>query len=128
MAQLDHLREGVAREAARTMENLFSYGTLRETKVQEAVFGRRVEGRADAVVGYRLVPVTITDERAIAISGRPGHTILEETGNSADAVEGVVFALSVEDIARADAYEDAAYKRAALPLRSGGNAWVYVKA
>lgn len=113
---------------AKVMEKLFSYGTLREVNVQEAVFGRRVEGRADAVVGYRLVPVTISDERAIAISGRPGHTILEETGNPADAVEGMVFALSAEDLARADAYEDAAYKRAALPLRSGGSAWVYVKA
>jgi len=113
---------------AKVMEKLFSYGTLREANVQEAVFGRRIEGRADAVVGYRLVPVTISDERAIAISGRPGHTILEETDNPADAVEGMVFTLSAEDLARADAYEDAAYKRAALPLRSGGSAWVYVKA
>jgi len=51
------------------MEQLFSYGTLRDEKVQRAVFGRTVAGRPDAIIGCRLEPVSITDQKSIAISG-----------------------------------------------------------
>jgi gamma-glutamylcyclotransferase (GGCT)/AIG2-like uncharacterized protein YtfP len=110
------------------MEYLFSYGTLREAEVQQAVFGHPVPGTADAVVGFRLVDVTITDPRAIAISGSATHAIIDPSGNDADRVEGQVLSLSDADLAAADAYEDAAYKRVRARLRSGGEAWVYVRA
>ena len=110
------------------MEYLFSYGTLREAKVQQEVFGHAVPGTPDAVVGFRLVDVTITDARAIAISGRATHTIIDPSPDDADQVEGQVLALTAADLAAADAYEDAAYKRAKARLRSGGEAWVYVRA
>jgi len=110
------------------MEQLFSYGTLREEGVQVAVFGRPLDSTPDAIVGYRLQSFTITDERAITISGRAEHTILEPTGRDSDQVEGVVFHLTSEELGMADAYEDAAYKRVLTPLRSGGKAWVYVRA
>jgi len=32
---------------------LFSYGSLRQSEVQLAKFGRRLEGRADVLTGYR---------------------------------------------------------------------------
>jgi gamma-glutamylcyclotransferase (GGCT)/AIG2-like uncharacterized protein YtfP len=108
--------------------NLFSYGTLQEEQVQRAVFGGAIAGEADAIVGYRLETVTITDPAAIAISGRADHTMLEPTGNDADTIEGTRFALSEAQLAMADAYEDAAYKRVEVGLRSGARAWVYVRA
>ena len=40
---------------------LFSYGTLRQPEVQRATFGREIDGRSDAIVGYDLDYVTITD-------------------------------------------------------------------
>ena len=110
------------------METLFSYGTLREDAVQQEVFGRLVDGSPDAVVGYRLLPVTITDPSAIAISGRAGHTILEPTGDERDRVEGMVLHITETELSLADTYEDAAYKRVQVRLRSGGEAWVYVRA
>jgi gamma-glutamylcyclotransferase (GGCT)/AIG2-like uncharacterized protein YtfP len=110
------------------IENLFSYGTLREETVQQAVFGRSLGGGADAVLGYRLESVTITDPAAIAISGKTEHLILDHTGRDGDRVEGAVFQITEAELALADTYEDAAYKRVLAPLRSGGQAWVYVRA
>jgi gamma-glutamylcyclotransferase (GGCT)/AIG2-like uncharacterized protein YtfP len=110
------------------MERLFSYGTLREDSVQRAVFGRGVTGTADAIVGYRLELVTITDQAAIAISGKSDHTILEPTGNDSDKIEGMALEISEAELRLADIYEDAAYKRIQVRLRSGGHAWVFVRA
>ena len=110
------------------MERLFSYGTLQEERVQCDVFGHTVQGVPDAIVGYRLEKFTITDQRAIAISGKADHTILEPTGRDADLIEGSAFELTAEELRRADAYEDAAYKRVQVQLRSGLTAWVYVRA
>jgi len=39
-------------------ELLFSYGTLRQPEVQRATFGREIDGRPDAIVGYDLAYVT----------------------------------------------------------------------
>jgi gamma-glutamylcyclotransferase (GGCT)/AIG2-like uncharacterized protein YtfP len=110
------------------MEMLFSYGTLREDAVQRAVFGRGVAGSPDAIVGHRIQPVVITDPAAVAISGRAEHTILEPTGRDEDRVEGMVLSLTAAELALADAYEDAAYKRVRARLRSGTDVWVYVRA
>jgi gamma-glutamylcyclotransferase (GGCT)/AIG2-like uncharacterized protein YtfP len=109
-------------------ENLFSYGTLREDAVQLAIFGHRITGTPDAIVGYKLRAYVITDANAIAISGRAEHTMLEPTGDDADQVEGTAFDLTSDELAQADAYEDKAYHRIQVRLRSGIDAWVYVKA
>ena len=109
-------------------EALFSYGTLREPDVQFAIFGHHIHGAPDAIVGYRLRAYVITDERAIAISGRARHTMLEPSSDDSDRVEGTVFHLTPAELAQADAYEDKAYKRAKVRLRSGIDAWIYVKA
>ena len=107
-------------------ELLFSYGTLRQPEVQRATFGREVDGRPDAIVGYDLHHVTITDPHVIATSGSDRHPILKPTDRPDAAVEGMVFAISEADLAAADEYEVDDYVRVALPLRSGPNAWVYV--
>ncbi|HEY1708651.1 MAG TPA: gamma-glutamylcyclotransferase family protein [Rhizomicrobium sp.] len=108
--------------------NLFSYGTLQETKVQQAVFDGPITGEPDAIVGYRLETFTITGSAAIAISGHANHTMLEPTGDDADEIEGTRSTLSDAQLAMADAYEDAAYKRVEVALRSGVRAWAYVRA
>ncbi|MGH6908909.1 MAG: hypothetical protein ACREEG_01890, partial [Phenylobacterium sp.] len=55
---------------------LFSYGTLQLERVQLSTFGRPLHGTPDAMVGYRLEPMEITDPEVIAISGANIHTNL----------------------------------------------------
>jgi gamma-glutamylcyclotransferase (GGCT)/AIG2-like uncharacterized protein YtfP len=106
-------------------ELLFSYGTLRQPEVQLTTFGRLLEGRPDAIVGYDLDYVTITDPHVIATSGSDRHPVLKP-GAATAAVEGTVFAISEAELVAADAYEVDDYVRVAVPLRSGQTAWVYV--
>ena len=108
-------------------ELLFSYGPLRQPAVQLATFGRELEGRQDAIVGYNLDYLTITDPHVIATSGSDRHPILTPGAPTA-AVEGTVFSISEAELAAADAYEVDDYVRVAVPLRSGQTAWVYVVA
>ena len=107
-------------------ELLFSYGTLRQPEVQRTTFGRELDGRPAAIVGYDLDYVTITDPHVIATSGSDRHPILRQTDRPGAAVEGMVFAISGADLAAADEYEVDDYRRVAVPLRSGERAWVYV--
>jgi gamma-glutamylcyclotransferase (GGCT)/AIG2-like uncharacterized protein YtfP len=107
-------------------ELLFSYGTLRQPDVQRSIFGRQLEGRADAIIGYDLEYVTITDPRVIAASGSDRHPILKPTDRAGAAVEGTVYAVSDVELVAADDYEVDDYERIAVPLQSGGQAWVYV--
>jgi gamma-glutamylcyclotransferase (GGCT)/AIG2-like uncharacterized protein YtfP len=107
-------------------ELLFSYGTLRLPEVQRATFGRELDGSPDAIIGYDLDYLTITDPHAIATSGSDRHPILTPTDRADAAVEGTVFAISEADLAAADEYEVDDYRRIAVPLRSGQRAWVYV--
>ena len=107
-------------------ELLFSYGTLRQPEVQRATFGREIDGTPDAIVGYDLDYVTITDPRVIAASGSDRHPILKPTDRADAAVEGTVFAITEGELAAADEYEVDDYRRITVPLRSGGEAWVYV--
>lgn len=110
------------------MEPLFSYGSLRDEKVQQALFGRTLDGSADALLGYRLATITIIDQRSVSLSGKTEHLILDPSGNDDDQVQGTVFQLTNQELETADRYEDAAYKRIRVSLRSGGEAWVYVRA
>jgi hypothetical protein len=105
---------------------LFSYGTLRQPEVQRGTYGRLLDGRADALTGYRLAPLTITDPAVVALSGAPVHMIACWTGDPADRIEGVVFALTPAELAATDAYEADAYARIEVGLESGTRASVYV--
>ena len=107
-------------------ELLFSYGTLRQREVQLTTFGRELDGRPDAIVGYDLEHVTITDPHVIATSGSDCHPILRPSQRQDAAVEGTVFAVSADELAAADVYEVDDYRRITVPLRSGERAWVYV--
>ena len=105
---------------------LFSYGTLQLERVQLSTFGRRLHGTPDAMVGYRLEPVEITDPDVIAISGTNMHTNLVLSDDPADAVEGTVFEITTAELAAADDYEVDEYQRISVRLRSGIEAFVYI--
>ncbi|MEB3022593.1 gamma-glutamylcyclotransferase family protein [[Mycobacterium] crassicus] len=107
-------------------ELLFSYGTLQLSEVQRSTFGRELDGRPDAIVGYDLDYVTITDPHVVAVSGSDRHPILRRSDAHDAAVPGTVFAISAAELAAADDYEVDAYRRISVPLRSGARAWVYV--
>lgn len=108
-------------------ERLFSYGTLQSESVQLATFGRRLEGEPDHLVGYKLTTVPIRDQSIATASGNTHYRNVQYTGIAADIVEGTVFAVSKEELERADEYEsDAEYRRLRVQLRSGTTAWVYL--
>ena len=106
-------------------ELLFSYGTLQQEDVQLASFGRRLSGRADALVGWRQEMVEITDPDVLTKSGKALHPILIP-GRTDDSVAGTVFEITAEELTAADRYEVSDYKRVAASLKSGLTAWVYV--
>ena len=108
-------------------ELLFSYGTLQQESVQLAQFGRKLEGRPDTMPGWRTAMVEITDPDVLMKSGKTHHPIVMPGGND-ESVAGIVFEVTAQELAAADAYEVADYKRIAAPLASGVTAWVYVKA
>ena len=107
---------------------LFAYGTLQLESVQLSQFGCRLTGEADAILGYRRELIEIDDPETLALSGERFHAIVVETGEPGDAVEGMLFQITEAQLAAADLYEVAAYKRAQVRLRSGRTAWAYVKA
>lgn len=107
---------------------LFSYGTLQQAGVQLETFGRLLQGRPDALPGYARTLVRITDPAVLAASGEEFHPIVAPSGDPADAVEGAVFEITAEELAAADTYEVSDYKRVAVRLRSGLEAFVYVAA
>lgn len=108
-------------------ELLFSYGTLQQEEVQRASFGRKLEGVRDALPGWKQAMVEITDPDVLAKSGKRFHPIVMP-GGAGDQVPGTVFEISPEELAAADRYEVSDYKRLAVRLASGKQAWVYVKA
>ena len=107
---------------------LFSYGTLQQRDVQLATFGRELRGAADALVGFARSMVKIEDAEVVKTSGKTYHPIVRHTGIATDRVTGTVFEITDEELANADKYEVADYKRVAAPLASGRTAWVYVDA
>jgi len=106
---------------------LFSYGTLRDSAVQMANFGRLLSGRADSLPGYTLVPIAIKDPAVVALSGKSQHTIAKRSA-AGDEVTGMVFEITAGELAAADRYEVADYTRVSVTLKSGAKSWVYVGA
>jgi hypothetical protein len=109
-------------------ELLFSYGTLQLERVQLESFGRVLDGDDDAMPGYCRTMVEITDPEVLRKSGERFHPIVAPSTDPADEVAGKVFRITAAELAAADAYEVSDYKRVAVRLRSGKQAWVYIQA
>jgi hypothetical protein len=110
---------------ARPVVRLFSYGTLQWPQVQAATFGRLVEGRPDALTGFRLAALAISDPKVVETSGAAIHTIARPTGDPRDRIEGVLFTITAAELQAADRYEVDAV-RIEVTLASGAKAFVYV--
>lgn len=110
------------------MPLLFSYGTLREADVQMSTFGRLLDGRADELIGFVLSVFRVTDAEFVAKSGKADHAMVRASGNDMDRIRGVVFEVTDDELARADRYEPAGYKRVLARVASGKDVWVYVAA
>jgi gamma-glutamylcyclotransferase (GGCT)/AIG2-like uncharacterized protein YtfP len=108
------------------MPLIFSYGTLQEEDVQLSTFGRRLHGQPDELVGYEPSRVRIEDPEEAARLGRTHHANVKYNGREDSRVSGMTFEISEAELAEADNYEAAAfYRRFAVNLASGRQAWVY---
>lgn len=107
-------------------KNLFSYGTLREKRVQFDLFGRLLSGKQDILAGYKLCEIEINDKSFLARGEDKFQQTLIFTGSEEDFVEGTVFEVSGQELLLSDKYEPDNYKRTKITLQSGRQAWVYV--
>jgi gamma-glutamylcyclotransferase (GGCT)/AIG2-like uncharacterized protein YtfP len=111
------------------MPLIFSYGTLQQEDVQLATFGRRLDGQRDELQRFEESFVRIEDPQVVAIIGKTHHANVTFNGNDASRVPGMVFEITDAELAGVDEYEVAFfYKRVAVVLASGRQAWVYVHA
>lgn len=96
---------------------LFSYGTLQDREVQQAVFQRVLEGHTDSLIGFRLLPDKVYGN----------YPAVEYSGDLNFSVDGVAYRLLEGELKAADAYEGPGYIRKQLQLTSGITAWVYME-
>jgi gamma-glutamylcyclotransferase (GGCT)/AIG2-like uncharacterized protein YtfP len=107
-------------------ELLFTYGTLQYPEVQLDTFGRLLETEPDVLARYTVDYLEMTDPRVVELSGDAVHPVVRETGNPLDKVTGMVVRLTEAELAAADEYEIAHYRRATVTLESGRPAWLYL--
>jgi gamma-glutamylcyclotransferase (GGCT)/AIG2-like uncharacterized protein YtfP len=96
---------------------LFTYGTLQDLDIQLRLFGRKLSGDPDILIGYQL-----SDKK---IMGK--YKGIHETCAQEDRLEGVLYVLKTQELLDTDIYEGEAYKRILVTLASGRKAWVYVE-
>jgi isopenicillin-N epimerase len=107
------------------MPLLFSYGTLQDEAVQLQLFGRRLHGKADQLLGFEQSVLKIDDPDFEKTSGTAHHAVVRFTGDDEQQVNGTVFEVSESELAKADRYEPAGYQRVMGKLASGRDTWVY---
>ncbi len=105
---------------------LFSYGTLQKQQVQQALFGRTLQGWKDVLEGYKISTIEITDEAFLAKGEERHQKTLTASHNPNDVVQGSAFEITEEELLTADTYEPANYHRLNVSLRSGKKAWIYL--
>ena len=110
------------------MPLLFSYGTLRQERVQLALFGRTLVGHTDELLGFEEAFVCVEDPEFARTSGKAVHAILRPTDNPDATVSGTALEVTKEELEIADHYEPAEYHRVVAKLASGKPTWVYVAA
>jgi hypothetical protein len=109
------------------MPLLFSYGSLQQEEVQVSTFGRKLDGEKDLLIGYEPSLVKIADPEVAKRLKKLHHDNVSKTGDEWSNVQGTVFEVTDEELAKADTFEaQYLYKRMIVPLASGKDAWVYV--
>ena len=108
------------------MELLFSYGTLQHPKVQLENYGRRLEGTAEEVNGYRLQQLQITDAAVLAKSQQNVHPIAVKSKDNNARISGMCFKITAAELAATDHYEVQEYIRVQEYTLSGKKVWIYV--
>jgi gamma-glutamylcyclotransferase (GGCT)/AIG2-like uncharacterized protein YtfP len=104
------------------MEQLFSYGTLQSKEIQMQVFNKLLSGTEDKLLGYKLKDFQIEEE-----FGMEDYFVAIPSENPSDAINGIAFTVSSEDLTKADQFESNAYKRVQITLKSGIVAWIYLE-
>ena len=104
---------------------LFSYGMLKEESVQLETFGRRLVAHADELVGFTRYEIPVDDPR---YAEQEHFWIVRPVLRAESRVTGVALEVTDAELAMADEYEPAEYKRIATTLASGREAWVYADA
>ncbi|MBY0495446.1 MAG: gamma-glutamylcyclotransferase [Cyanobacteria bacterium] len=111
------------------MPLLFSYGTLQQEEVQLSTFGRKLNGEKDLLTGYEPSLVKIADPEVARRLQKLHHDNVSKTDDEWSNVQGTVFEVTDEELAKSDAFEaQFNYQRIIVPLASGNEAWVYVHA
>jgi gamma-glutamylcyclotransferase (GGCT)/AIG2-like uncharacterized protein YtfP len=104
------------------MENLFAYGTLKDKRIQETIFGKVLTGTPDTVTGFITKEIQIEEEFGVT-----PYPIIVETKNPEDVVIGVLYQLTEYQLEQADIYEGMHYKRIQVKLESNEIAWTYLR-
>ena len=110
------------------MPLLFSYGTLQLEAVQVSTFGRVLRGHTDELVGFELGVFRVEDPEFVAKSGQADHATVRYNGRNESRVSGMVLEVTDAELANADRYEPAGYKRIGAKVASGQQVWVYADA
>lgn len=55
------------------------------------------------------------------------HSVVQPSANSTDEVPGTIFEITQVELQAADGYDVSDYKRVHARLKSGRDAWVYIK-
>ncbi len=108
--------------------SLFAYGTLQQANVQLTTFGRLLDGRQDALTGFTLAPITITDPAVIAASGLAVHRVARRSDIPTAPIPGMVFSITQDELEAADVYEANVCVRIEIQLASGARAFAYIDA
>lgn len=98
------------------MAYLFSYGTLREKRIQKELLFRELEGWPDRLQGFKL-----SKKKAYG-----QYPVISRTTDLSSSVSGMVFKIAYDELYQIDAYEGEEYVRIIAKLQSGKEAWVYV--
>lgn len=108
------------------MPLLFSYGTLQRDDVQLATFGRLLKGEKDELPGFELSKIKITDPKVIASTGVAHYSNIVFNGRAGSRIPGTILEVTDTELASSDRYEEpSGYKRSAVTLASGKQAWAY---
>lgn len=109
------------------LEQLFSYGSLQQERVQLSTFGRTLAATPDVLKGYRTVRIEITDRTATAAAGAEYYLDAQKSSIESDCIAGMRLDVTRHELEQADVYEASAnYVRVRVRLESGHDSWLYV--